>query len=116
MSDSIYSPPVMDGDEQPTGIEPVPAQEETGASSQFDLEAAELRRGKSRVELAREDVRSSVSALTRTFTDTKKNDPRDCCKRGDKGCCRHLCNICCFPCAYWPRISTACCRNMTTCR
>lgn len=54
------------------------------------------------------ELLDSVSQLTRTFTDTRKDSPADCCKKGDKGCCRHLCNIFCFPCSYYPRASACC--------
>jgi hypothetical protein len=54
------------------------------------------------------ELQESLSQLTRTFTDTRKDNPADCCKKGEKGCCRHLCNIFCFPCSYYPRASACC--------
>jgi hypothetical protein len=53
-------------------------------------------------------VKASAAQLRATFSATNKSNPRDCCKKGDKGCCRHLWNICCFPCSYFPRWSSAC--------
>lgn len=76
-----------------------------GSDEPTTAAGAGLARQQSRVPA---ELQESLSQLTRTFTDTRKDSPADCCKKGDKGCCRHLCNIFCFPCSYYPRASACC--------
>lgn len=72
----------------------------SATTSEFDLEQQQS--------LGLVELRQSVSQLANTWSQTRKDRPADCCKKGEKGCCRHLCNIFCFPCSYFPRASACC--------
>lgn len=88
-------------------LNPVEKEDSSATMSEFDVEQ---QRSSGPVQL-----RQSVLQLADTWSQTRKDSPADCCKKGDKGCCRHLCNIFCFPCSYFPRASACCGFAYLTC-